>query len=285
MRLISLSLLAVLLATSGCTKRIVQPPPAAFVQLGGLKAGYRDWSNLPDVCLVDPAVLQSDVDAMSAVLSEYLAQTAGGVDGTWSPAQLETLEKGEQVLPVALSLEANAIELSKKSACPFTGFDKAMDLNKKAADRVASLKGLAGVLRSKAALARWREALPSATADAKTKVCDAKPKAPAVYFASEDEKGKAEWLFCDGAKVTAAPGSPPALTTQPEVAAAPAPPPPAKKKGKKAPPPPPAPAAVDAKAYVDAAAAYPSSDVSHAPKVQSMVPKKKDDGAAEPKDG
>ncbi len=284
MRLISLRIAVVILAGAGCTKRIVQPPPAAFVQLGGFKAGYRDWSNLPDVCLVDPAVLQSDVDAMSAVLTEFLAQTAGGPEGVWTPAQLELLEKAETVLPVALSLEAQAIEQSKKSACTFTGFDKAMALNKKATDRLASLKGLAGVLRSKAALARWKENLPSATADAKTRICEAKPSAPTVYFASEDEKGKAEWLFCDGAKVTAAPGSPPAMTTPPEVVAAP-PPPEKKKKGKKAPPPPPASAAPDAKVYTDAAASFPSADVSRAPRVQSMVPKKKDDGAAEPKDG
>jgi hypothetical protein len=90
-----------------------------------------------------------------------------------------------------------------------------------------------------------------------------KPSAPILYFAAEDETARLEWLFCDGSKVVASPGNPPAWEPDPTG-----------KKPKKEP---------DPKVWLDVAAKFPPESVSRAPK----LPKKKlksDDDAPEPED-
>ena len=73
----------------------------------------------------------------------------------------------------------------------------------------------------------------------------------AVNIAAEDETARLEWLFCDGSKVVASPGNPPAWEQSPTA-----------KPAKKAP---------DPKVWLDVVAKYPPESVSRAPK----LPKKK----------
>jgi hypothetical protein len=87
---------------------------------------------------------------------------------------------------------------------------------------------------------------------------------PVLFHAFEDEKSHAEWLFCDGAKVVASPGNPPAFEAPAPDAAA--------KKPKKAP---------DAKLYLEAQAKFPPAEVSRAPKLPVKRSATKDD-APEP---
>lgn len=245
----------------GCVKQVVRPPPEAFVTLGGKRAPYRAWARVDDLCAVDQNLFGGEQQAMTALLAEWLGQTSAPADGAWDDEHLGLLEEGVRVLPTALALQKEALE--KAQACRFSGLGSATELNAQAQRRVEEGPWLAQQIKARLSIAEWKEARPAAQQAAKDSSCSTKmkPPAPIIYFAAEDETAKLEWLFCDGSKVVASPGNPPAWTPDP-----------AAKKPKKEP---------DPKVWLDAAAKYPAEKVSRAPK----VPRKKvgrDDGAAEP---
>jgi hypothetical protein len=97
-------------------------------------------------------------------------------------------------------------------------------------------------------LAKWKAAQPALRLEAKENTCLTKmrPPAPLLYYAFEDETSQLVWLFCDGSKVVASPGAPPTWIVDPEA-----------KKPKLDP---------DPKIWLDIAAAFPSADISRAPK-------------------
>ncbi|MDX2013359.1 MAG: hypothetical protein SFW67_24395 [Myxococcaceae bacterium] len=263
-------LVAVLVVSSGCVKRIVQAPPEAFVTLGGQRATYRDYSSIPDLCFLDPKVVHGDFDSMGALLVNFLGQTSAGPDGMWAEEHVALLEQAQQVLPVALDLEQRGLAQAAKASCTFQGLTRAKELNEMARRRLAEAPGLLEVVKAKKALAAWKEALPASQQAEKDKRCAAPPKgvkpavSPVVYAAFEDEKNRAEWLFCDGAKVAASPGNPPAFEPPPAD--------PTAKKPKKTP---------DAKAYLEAQAKFPPAEVSRAPKLPVKRTARRDD-APEP---
>lgn len=266
----------VLVGVVGCAKKIVRPPPEAFVEIAGKKASYRQWARAEALCLQDPAVFQGDLKAMNELLLTYLERTSGGLDGAWGQEQIATLEDSQFLLPTALKLEAESIDAAEKSGCAFDGLAQAKELNSMAQKRLAQAPDLLKVAKARVALAAWKEAHPALEAQAREQQCAAPSKQPVLFHACEDEASRLEWQFCDGAKVVASPGNVP--TFQPPLAPAPAP----AGKGKKAK----APAKLAApEVYVDLASKYPPADVARAPKIPKIVPTKKDDGAAEPGDG
>jgi hypothetical protein len=246
------------LGVGGCVQRITQLPGEAFVELSGRRAPFRDWSGVRDLCLVDEQVFTGEQQAMTALLAQWLGQTSANADGAWDDEHLALLESGVTQLPRALELQQAALDRAGKAACPFSGLGPAQELNAQAQRRVADAPWLLEQVRARLALARWKEQRPAAEAAAKEATCltKAKPPAPLLYFAAEDETARLEWLFCDGAKVVASPGNPPAWRPSPTA-----------KPAKKAP---------DPKLWLDVAAQYPPGSVSRAPK----LPKKK----APPKD-
>jgi hypothetical protein len=263
-------LVLLLLVSSGCVKRIVQAPPEAFVTLGGQRATYRDFSSIPDLCFLDPKVVYGDVESMAALLANFLGQTSAGPDGMWADEHVALLEEAQKALPVALDLQQRGLVQAAKASCTFQGLTRAKELNEMARRRLAEAPGLLEVVKAKKALAAWRDGLPASQQAAKDKACapaakgTRPPPGPVVYAAFEDEKNRAEWLFCDGSKVAASPGNPPAYEAPPAD--------PAAKKPKKAP---------DAKAYLEAQAKFPASDVSRAPRLPVKRTARRDD-APEP---
>ncbi len=262
---------AVAVLVGGCTKRLIKPPTEAWVTLGGLKASYRNWAGT-DVCLQEAAVFGADLDSMSALLTDFLTKTNDGPDGAWPEERLALLVEAQRVLPVALDLEAKALFTAERASCPFTGLPEARALNDRAKQRLADAPELLALVRAKKAQAAWRAGHGPAQQAAKDKACAEAPKPgakPAPYYAFEDTRGRTEWLFCDGSKVVASPGNPPAHEPGP----APPPPPPAKgKKAKKAPRPP------EAKDYTDAALAFPGAEVSREPRLPGKKAKAREDG-------
>ncbi len=247
----------------GCVKRVVRPPPEAFVTLGGKKASYRAWARVEDLCAIDPNQFVTEQQGLSSLLADWLGQTSAPADGAWDDEHLALLEEGARLLPPALDLQKEALEKSAQVGCHFTGLGSANELNAQARRRVEETPWLAQQIKARLALAKWKDARPALTQTAKEQNCvvKMKPPAPILYFAAEDETAKLEWLFCDGSKVVASPGNPPAWQPDPTA-----------KKTKKEP---------DPKVWLDVAARYPAENVSRAPK----LPKKKvtrDDGAAEP---
>ncbi len=255
----------------GCVKQVVRVPPEAFVTLSGQRASYRDWSRVIDVCLVEPTVVTRDLDSMSALLATLLGQTSAGPEGVWADEHLAVLEQAARTLPVALDLERKALTQISRARCRFDGTTRATELNEQASKRLAEAPELLTQVRARKALAAWKASMPEVQQAAKDKGCAAPakgqraPPGPVVYAAFEDERGRTEWLFCDGAKVAAAPGNVPgfeAPTVDPSV-----------KKPKKTPEP---------KRYLEAQARFPPADVSRAPRLPARKAAAAADGAAEP---
>lgn len=251
----------------GCTKRIVTPPKETLITVGTVSAPVRNWAGLEGLCDVPPESWAADQQAMSALLANWLGQTSAPADGAWDDEHVALLEQGLSVLPTPLDQQRKAIDRAKAEKCPFKGLNTARELNDQATRRIEEGPWLATQVKARLALAKWKYILPAMRDDAKTNACitKMKPKEPILYFAAEDENAKLEWLFCDGSKVIASPGNPPAWEANPS---------PTAKKPKKEP---------DPKLWLDIAAKYPAESVSRAPK----VPKKKatrGDDAAEPDD-
>ena len=264
-RIAATVLCVVAVGVGGCAKRVAQLPAEGFVTLVGHKAPYRAWGKVDDLCAVDPKVFTDEQQAMSALLADWLGQTSAPADGAWDDEHVALLEEGVRVLPVALELQDASLQKASSVGCGFTGLGPAKELNAQGRRRLAEAPGMVVQIKARLALAKWKEARPAAQQSAKENNCltKMKPPAPILYFAAEDENARLEWLFCDGSKVFATPGNPPAWEVDP-----------AAKKPKKDP---------DPKLWLDIAAKYPPENVSRAPK----LPKKKlqrDDGAPEPED-
>ncbi|MBL8938899.1 MAG: hypothetical protein JNM69_30335 [Archangium sp.] len=261
---------ALFVSSTACVKRVVTVPPEAYVTLGGQRASYRDWSRVGDLCAIDPKLVQQDFESMSMLLANFLGQTSAGPDGVWAEEHIALLEEAQRTLPVALDLQKRGVHQASKAGCRFEGLTRTEELTDQGRKRIAEAPELLEVVKAKKALAAWKDGLPAAQQAAKEKACAPAAKGqkaaagPVLFAAFEDEKGRAEWLFCDGAKVAATPGNVPAYEAAPVDASA--------KKPKKA---------ADPKAYLDAQAKFPSADVSRAPKLPVKKVAKKDD-APEP---
>lgn len=248
--------LAAAVAVVGCGKKRVAPPTEKSVTLLGKKGVYRDWSQTSP-CDVEPRTLKGDAESMNALLNEVLGQTSADENGVWSDEQVALLEDGPMLLPAALG--ANETLVKRAAGCAFVDADGVKaplktleELTAQTRRRLELSATLLPKLKAKAALAKWKEGLPAAVTAAKAEWCAAKPKpgaVPDIFFAFEDETGKTEWHFCDGCKVVAAAGKPPAL--EPSATAH-------KKKPKDKP-------------YLDGAAKYPASDVQRAPKLPAAA--------------
>lgn len=253
----------VLSLSSACLKRIVTPPPETLVTLGGVKASARDWAKVGDLCAVDPKLVQADFESMDALLANFLGQTSAGPEGSWADEHVTLLEEAQRVLPTPLDLQKRALNQAGKAGCRFEGLHRTGELTDMAKKRLAEAPELLEMVRARKALAAWKDGLRATQAAANERVCAAKKPSggPVVFAAFEDERGRTEWLFCDGSKVAAAPGSLPAWEPPPADAAA--------KKAKKPPEP---------KSYLDAQAKYPRSEVSRAPKLPVKKLVRPDDG-------
>ena len=245
---------AMAVLVGACAKKIVAPPSEARVSLAGKQATYRDWSKAGDLCQLDQNLFGSDLDSMNALLLEFLGQTSAGVDGVWSDENIALLEQGERVLPAALDLTQQGVYRAERSSCRFDGLSKTNELLEMGRRRLADAPELLAMVKAKLALSRWKESQPLVRQTAKDASCA--PPAPArsakveptiVFFAFEDEKGRVEWLFCDGRKVFATPGNLPAFEAGPVADAS-----------KKVP---------NGAPYVEAASKFPSAQVNRAPKL------------------
>ena len=256
--------LCVAVVAGGCVKQLIRPPTEAFVKVGSKQASYRDWSQV-DVCLVDQKLWVQDFDAMNALLAELLGQTSAGPEGMWADEHIALLEEAQKQLPMPLKLNAAAITQARSSACRIDGLTRAQELNSQALKRLAEAPELLVHVRARRAVMEWKNAQDGALSTAREK-CPAKPKSsakPQVFYASEDDANHAQWLFCDGHKVVAAPGEPPSFVASET--------PPAR--GAKKPTP---------KEYLDAAAKFESASVSRSPKMPVKVAAKRADEGAEP---
>lgn len=272
MRTLCVLFVASVVLVVGCGKKRVVPTGEKKVTLAGKTATQHDWGKV-NPCEVEPKVVIGDLDSLYAMANEYVGQTSAGVDGVWSAEQIALLEEGVVVLPPAIDAVDKLGAALQKGGCRFTkelGFaeplKKASELGEQARKRVAEAPAIAEGLAIKAALKAWKDKQPEARTGAKAEWCPPKlkPGAPVdIYYASEDETGLTEWLFCDDCRVFATASTPPAF----EAPAA------MKKKPKDKP-------------YLENASKYPASDIQRAPKGAAKAGEgPADGGTAEPADG
>lgn len=238
-----------LCALIGCQKRV--PAPAAnTVELAGLKAPWRDYAAAKvDVCeLAEPKMFASDVEAMNALLTKFVDQTSGGMEGVWSEEQAKLLEDGAAQLKPALDAHEAALRASNR--CKFDAaldFDrtrrKSEELSKLARKRIED-PALLEYAKKSAALLAWKDRQPEEHRGAREQWCPPKAKrgSPDIYYVFTDENGQTEYLFCDGSKVVAAEGKKPEYVS-----------PDAKR--------------VPIRPYLDAAASYPAEEIIEAPRL------------------
>ena len=272
-----LALVAAAVFVVGCGKKAVAPAAEKKVTLAGKTATHHDWKK-SNPCEAATKLVIGDLDSTSALLNEYLGQTSAGVDGVWASEQITLLEEGVVVLPALLDATETLTGAIARNGCRFlkeTGFSeptkKAIELSEQARRRIADAPAIGEGLALKAALKAWKDKQPDARTGAKGEWCPPKlkPGAPVdIYYASEDEAGLTEWLFCDDTRVFSTVGAAPAFEAPATM----------KKKPKDKP-------------YLDSASKYPASDVQRAPR----APKKAgapddglfptDGGSAWPSDG
>ncbi len=267
MRALSLIRLSVAVVISvcvvACGPKRVAPAPDKTLTLAGKTATYREWAKV-GVCDSEVAKVKGDVESMNALLLEFLGQTSAGVDGVWSKEQLAMLEDSGATL--APALDAQEQIAFKAPKCQYEKADgvlepakQAVELTEQARRRLKDAPATVATVKAKLAIKEWKDKQPAAIAEGKSQWCPPKPKAgaqPDIYYAHEDETGKSEWIFCDECRVTSTAGAPPVLITPTTMDAK------AKKKLKE-------------KGYLDAAAKYPASDVSRAPKLEAPTAEEK----------
>lgn len=264
-RFVVAGLCVVAVGVGGCAKRVPQVPPETSLTLGGQRVVYRGWATVDELCAVNAQQFTDEQQALTALLAQWLGQTSATADGAWDDEHLALLEEGHRVLPQPLQLQQASLEKAATAGCGFTGLGPARELNGQALRRLEAAPELIEQVRARLALARWKEARPAAQQRAKDSACTTKlkPPAPILYFAAEDETARLEWLFCDGSKVVASPGNPPAWANDPAA------------KPTKRPP--------DPRVWLDVASQYPPGQVSRAPRLPRKKLQVREDGL-EPED-
>lgn len=255
------SILVVCLSLTACTPKRVAPPPEQKLTLAQKTVPWRAWS-AKDVCFAQPQLLAGELDAMSDLLAELLNATSAGKDGVWAEEQLLLLEEAQRALPEPLAAFGSTVNAAYRCKFkPATGLPdripRAQELLRQSQHRLAEAPELLAYLRAKQKLDGWKRAQPELLQASQKKHCK-KGQARQVYYAAEDEHGRTEWLFCDGAKVVAVPGALPEYQA-PE--------------GKKPSP--------QSQNYLKLASKLPADQVLHAPKLPAPA-KATDDDTPEP---
>jgi hypothetical protein len=197
---------------AGCAGKKFPPPAEQTVELGGKKATYREWP-AGKLCQGDPRRIALDFTSMNVLLTDFLQRTSAGTEGMWADDQLEMLQRA--TLELGPVVDKHEAALNTAARCGFPANTNipeqqrvGLELVSQTRARLAQAPELLTVANQRKEIAKWKESQTAAQEQAKTTKC-AKPKAGAagLFYASEDDKGTSEWLFCDGSKVVAQPGS------------------------------------------------------------------------------
>lgn len=103
-------------AVVGCGPKKVTAPKDTAINLGGKHATYRSWK-ADTGCAADPSLLRAEFDGINGLLTDYLAQTSMGADGTWTDEQIALLDASQRELPAALDTISSSV--TAMSSCKF----------------------------------------------------------------------------------------------------------------------------------------------------------------------
>lgn len=175
------------------------------------RASYRDYAGADlSICTAERRWLQDELTSVNGVLARWLDKTSPGPGGVWTRDQIDLLEEGARTLPPLLDIHAAALDALDR--CDFSERGAMPDLQQRGRDfvqqarrRIEDAPATLAYIAAKAQLEAWRAERTTRERDARAG-CPSRTKVGAarVYYAWEDEDGRQQWLFCDGARVVSA---------------------------------------------------------------------------------
>jgi hypothetical protein len=199
--------------------REFRPPAPAELSLGTKVATYRSYTP-GTLCFAGrdyQPVLKTELTAMNELLDAFLQGTSSGPEGVWATEHVDMLEHARSGLSPAL--DAYESTLNQVKDCLFEHkyvfpelARRGLEYVRQSRQRVTDAATLLPQLRTRADLAKWKEQQTKDQESERSNWCPPRPKGtpqPDVFFAMEDETGRTEWHFCDGAQVVGLPGKAP----------------------------------------------------------------------------
>ncbi len=192
----------------GCASRLAAPPPLQTLDLGSRRSPFRDYKGY-NLCAQNSAQLAAELDDVNTLLADFLQSTSAGTQGVWANEHLALLTEGQKSLPPALGpLRATYQELRRCRLDPESGLPdivrRGEELTRQSGTRLEEAQELLAFGEARQSIAHWEASLPSLREQGRAERCKkarTAPKAPIVFFATENFEGTPLWLFCDSVSV------------------------------------------------------------------------------------
>lgn len=198
------------LVTTGCASAPVKRPVERF-DFDGTRASYRVFSD-DSICDTEPRFLADEFLSVNEVFKRFLRDTPATSDEPWSESHFTVMEDGLARLPPLV--EQHRTHLKLASGCSFSKQGAWPDMLKRADTLLDGTRARLDVgpilmkeVRHRTALAEWNQQRLEQQESAR-RTCPAKLGSATIYFAYRDESERTSYLFCDGALVSVAEGTP-----------------------------------------------------------------------------
>jgi hypothetical protein len=189
--------------------------PTTFV-LDGTRAKYRDYRLAPvGICDSDAKTVQEELASTNAVIRRFLELSFPPDFGElWTSERMAAVE--DAALTLGKVLEVHEHNLRAVEECSFAQRRSMPEIRREgrklissARTRIPNIDGIVAHMKARSVSFKW-EGVARKKADQARSTCGRLSKrAPHVYFASTDARGRSSWLFCDGVEVLSEPGVPP----------------------------------------------------------------------------
>jgi hypothetical protein len=241
----------VLFLAAACSKNITPPPLTGF-PLQQKTETFRDWRSVY-ACEANEQLVENELNRFNEFAETFLKNTSGKTTLSENQ-QAALLEVAPKLQPL---LDGFGNLVFQIPSCPFSKNPQMMRLHRKASgllslsrQRVHQAPTLLNALKENSAAALWKKAQPAAIEKARQEWCPPpgqRSPTPDVFYASEDDELRKEWLLCDGTQLIAKHGE--------EISIVPPKNPPPKYRS------------YPRKLYLEAAENYPDSQVQRPPKI------------------
>jgi len=169
---------------------------------------FRDWRSVY-ACDASEQLVESELARFNYFADGFLQDTSEEKTRLSKKQQAELLEKALHLQPL---LDGFGNLIFQIPSCPFSRNPQIISLTRRASgllslsrQRVQQAPTLLSALM-KDPVTVWKEAQPAAIAKARQEWCPPagqRSPSPDIFYASEDETLRREWLFCDDTKMVA----------------------------------------------------------------------------------
>jgi len=186
----------------------ITPPPLTNLPL---RQQFRDWRSI-HVCEADQKLVETELTRFNTFADTFLEDTSGKTKLSENQ-QIALLKLSPQVKPL---LDGFGNLIFQSPSCAFAKNARIMSLVRRASgllsqsrQRLEQAPELLWILEEGKAIDEWKKQQPSIIAKARKEWCptpEQRSPAPDIFYVSEDENLRKEWLFCDDTKMVAEPG-------------------------------------------------------------------------------